>query len=227
MTTNNYRYYNNTIVTAILCLLCSLASLKAQIAPTIEISRSENNVEATLVEWPFPSKGWVLEYTSVYDSSEWLDFPIYISTGRLINNDADRWFADFTIGTNQVFLRLYDYFARLDQQTGILQTASGLRYEVISEGSGEKPNDSSTVTVHYEGKFTDGVVFDSSISRGTPAVFAVTGVIEGFAEGLKLMSPGAKYILYIPSDLAYGATGNPTIPPHTIILFDLELISFQ
>lgn len=104
-------------------------------------------------------------------------------------------------------------------------TASGLQYEVLTEGSGAKPASTDTVTVHYTGKLIDGTVFDSSVERGEPATFGVTQVIPGWVEALQLMSEGAKYRLYIPSQLAYGPQGAGPIGPNQTLIFDVELIS--
>lgn len=88
-------------------------------------------------------------------------------------------------------------------------TASGLQYEVINEGEGAMPGPEDQVTVHYHGTLIDGTVFDSSVSRGEPATFGVNQVIKGWTEALQLMNKGAKYRLYIPQDLAYGANPHP------------------
>ena len=104
-------------------------------------------------------------------------------------------------------------------------TASGLQYEVLTEGSGAKPASTDTVTVHYTGKLIDGTVFDSSVECGEPATFGVTQVIPGWVEALQLMSEGAKYRLYIPSQLAYGPQGAGPIGPNQTLIFDVELIS--
>lgn len=111
-------------------------------------------------------------------------------------------------------------------KTGVVSTASGLQYEIISEGEGAKPNASSKVTVHYHGTLIDGTVFDSSFERGQPATFGVNQVIKGWTEALQLMNKGAKYRLYIPQDLAYGATPHPggPIQPYMALIFDVELI---
>lgn len=102
---------------------------------------------------------------------------------------------------------------------------SGLQYEVIREGNGKQPKATDRVRCHYEGTLIDGTLFDSSIQRGEPAVFGVNQVIKGWVEALQLMSEGAKWKLYIPSDLAYGATGaGEMIPPHSTLIFEVELI---
>lgn len=105
-------------------------------------------------------------------------------------------------------------------------TASGLQYEVLSEGNGAKPSATDQVTVHYHGTLTNGTVFDSSVERGQPATFGLNQVIKGWTEGLQLMSKGAKYRFYIPQELAYGATPHPggPIEPYMTLVFDVELL---
>ncbi len=104
-------------------------------------------------------------------------------------------------------------------------TASGLQYEVLEEGSGATPSSSDQVTVHYTGKLIDGTVFDSSVERGAPATFGVTQVIPGWVEALQMMKEGAKWRLYIPSQLAYGPNGaGNIIGPNATLIFDVELI---
>ncbi len=110
----------------------------------------------------------------------------------------------------------------------IVTTPSGLQYEVIAEGSGKQPSDSDSVTVHYTGKLIDGTVFDSSVERGTPATFGVTQVIPGWVEALKMMKEGAKWRLFIPSNLAYGPQGaGNVIGPNATLIFDVELIKIN
>lgn len=111
------------------------------------------------------------------------------------------------------------------RQRGITVTESGLRYEVITEGSGQKPLQNDTVRVHYEGSFIDGTVFDSSYSRGHPEEFPLSQVIPGWSEGLRLMNVGGVYRLYIPSSLAYGAEGSGAIPPYAVLIFQVELLA--
>ena len=112
---------------------------------------------------------------------------------------------------------------------GIFSTESGLQYEIIKEGKGEKAGATDTVTVHYHGTLIDGTVFDSSKERGTPASFGVNQVIAGWTEALQLMSKGAKYRLYIPQELAYGANPHPggPIKPFSALIFDVELIEIK
>src|SRR5690606_19769195 len=111
---------------------------------------------------------------------------------------------------------------------GIFTTESGLQYEVIREGTGNKPSLTDTVTVHYKGQLSDGKVFDSSYDRGEPATFTLDRVIEGWQEGIQLMPQGAQYRIYIPYNLGYGERGaGQDIPPYSALIFDVELISVK
>ena len=121
--------------------------------------------------------------------------------------------------------------AFLDQNKGrkeVKTTASGLQYEVITEGSGETPKPTDQVTVNYRGTLPDGKVFDSSYDRGEPATFPVNGVIPGWVEALQLMKPGSKYKIYLPPALAYGESGaGGDIGPNQALVFEVELMSVQ
>lgn len=117
------------------------------------------------------------------------------------------------------------FLAENAKRAEVKTTESGLQYEVITEGTGDKPAASDTVVVHYTGTLIDGTVFDSSVERGTPATFGVTQVIPGWVEALQMMQVGAKWRLYIPSDLAYGPRGaGGAIGPNSTLIFDVELI---
>jgi len=114
------------------------------------------------------------------------------------------------------------------KKEGGQKTESGLAYKIIEPGAGEKPNDESTVEVHYHGTLLDGTVFDSSKDRGKPVEFPLNRVIKGWQEGLKLVAPGGKIKLVIPGDLAYGDQGAPPkIPGGATLVFDVELISIK
>ena len=107
---------------------------------------------------------------------------------------------------------------------GVTTTASGLKYIVLSVGTGSIPTVDSTVEVHYAGRLLDGTEFDSSIRRGVPAQFGVTQVIEGWVEVLQLMPEGSKWEVYIPSDLAYGEKGSGSIGKNQDLIFEIELL---
>ena len=111
------------------------------------------------------------------------------------------------------------------KREGVVTLPSGLQYEVITEGNvGRYAKATDQVQCHYEGTLIDGALFDSSIKRGQPATFGVNQVIPGWVEALQLMPEGAKWKLYIPSDLAYGAQGaGEMIPPHSTLVFEVEL----
>ena len=109
---------------------------------------------------------------------------------------------------------------------GVVTTASGLQYKIITKGTGEvSPKSTDQVKVHYKGTLLDGKVFDSSYDRNEPAVFPLNQVIKGWTEGLQLMHVGDKFQFFIPYDLAYGEMGRgATIPPATVLIFDVELL---
>ena len=109
---------------------------------------------------------------------------------------------------------------------GVVTLESGMQYEVLTSGSGATPGLNDKVTTHYTGTLIDGTVFDSSVERGQPASFPVSGVIKGWTEALQLMKEGDKWKLYIPYDLAYGDRGaGADIGPYSTLIFEIELIS--
>ena len=109
---------------------------------------------------------------------------------------------------------------------GVVTLESGMQYEVLTSGSGATPGLNDKVTTHYTGTLIDGTVFDSSVERGQPASFPVSGVIKGWTEALQLMKEGDKWKLYIPYDLAYGERGaGANIGPYSTLIFEIELIS--
>jgi FKBP-type peptidyl-prolyl cis-trans isomerase FklB len=142
--------------------------------------------------------------------------------GEYLNAANEARFADFkNAGT--------EFLAANAAKDGVTTLESGLQYEVITEGNGEKPGAESQVTVHYHGTLADGTVFDSSVARGEPTTFGVNQVIKGWTEALQLMPAGSKWKLFIPEDLAYGANPHPNGPikPFMALVFDVELISIN
>jgi len=119
------------------------------------------------------------------------------------------------------------FLAENSLKPSVITTGSGLQYEVISEGVGPKPIETDIVQVHYEGRLTDGTVFDSSYDRGVPAEFPLNMVIPGWTEGLQLMSVGSKYRLYVPSEIGYGSNDNGIIPPYSTLIFEVELLEIK
>jgi len=110
---------------------------------------------------------------------------------------------------------------------GVTTLPSGLQYKIIKQGTGAKPSATDKVTVHYHGTLIDGTVFDSTVERGQPIEFSVNGVIQGWIEALQLMPVGSKWMLFIPSELAYGENPRPggPIEPNMALIFEVELIS--
>ncbi len=121
------------------------------------------------------------------------------------------------------------FLAENKAKDGVVETETGLQYEVLVEGDGEKPESAeSEVTVHYEGKLLDGTVFDSSVARNEPASFPLNRVIKGWTEGVQLMSIGSKYRFFIPAELAYGPQGaGGQIGPNATLVFEVELLAIK
>jgi len=120
------------------------------------------------------------------------------------------------------------FFEENAKKEGVVTTESGLQYTVIKDGEGELPTANDNVTVHYHGTLLDGRVFDSSVQRNEPATFPVNAVIKGWQEALQLMKEGAKYLLFIPSQLAYGERGaGDVIGPNTPLVFEVELLKIN
>lgn len=119
-----------------------------------------------------------------------------------------------------------EFLAKNAKREGVVVLPSGLQYEVIEPGTGEKPDPGDRVKVHYHGTLIEGTVFDSSVERKQPASFGVEQVIPGWTEALQLMKEGAKWKLYIPSDLAYGLSPRPGGPigPNAVLIFEVELL---
>ena len=120
------------------------------------------------------------------------------------------------------------FLAENAKKEGVVVLESGLQYEVLTNGDGNRPGAEDHVKCHYHGTLIDGTVFDSSVQRGEPAVFPVNGVIQGWVEALQLMNEGSKWRLYVPSNLAYGPRGaGGVIGPNATLIFDVELIAIE
>lgn len=117
-----------------------------------------------------------------------------------------------------------EYLAKNASREGVTVTESGLQYEVLQAGEGPQPEATDTVKVHYKGTLLDGTEFDSSYSRGEPAVFPLNRVISGWTEGLQLMNAGAKFRFHIPANLAYGERATGKITPNSTLIFEVELL---
>ena len=121
-----------------------------------------------------------------------------------------------------------EFLAENGKRENVVTLPSGLQYEIIKQGTGEKPTAYNTVTCHYHGTTIKGEVFDSSVKRGQPASFPLNAVIKGWTEALQLMPTGSKWKLYIPPHLAYGNRGvSREIGPNSTLIFEVELISFK
>ncbi|WP_252108140.1 MULTISPECIES: FKBP-type peptidyl-prolyl cis-trans isomerase [unclassified Halomonas] len=120
-----------------------------------------------------------------------------------------------------------EYLAENAERDDVEVTESGLQYEVLESGDGESPGPEDTVEVNYEGMLLDGTVFDSSFERGESVTFQVNQVIEGWQEALQMMSVGDKWMIYIPSELAYGENGQGPIGPNEMLTFRVELLGIE
>jgi FKBP-type peptidyl-prolyl cis-trans isomerase FklB len=121
-----------------------------------------------------------------------------------------------------------DFLAVNKTKEGVVALESGLQYEVLTLGTGEKPKANNTVTCHYHGTLINGTIFDSSVQRGVPASFPLSAVIKGWTEGLQYMPTGSKFRFFIPPHLGYGSRQvSAQIGPNITLIFDVELISFK
>ena len=152
------------------------------------------------------------------------------NTPRISLDKANQILQEFMMGENdkEAIKNLEEgYVFLLDniQSKGVHETESGLQYKILSEGYGSFPSMDDVVKCHYHGTILNGTVFDSSMERGQAAIFPVNGVIQGWAEALQMMAVGAKWRLFIPSDLAYGQEGaGGLIGPNATLIFDVELL---
>lgn len=119
------------------------------------------------------------------------------------------------------------FLSEIRQKAGVVSTDTGLAYEIVQQGTGEKPKPTDTVKVHYTGTLVNGTVFDSSVQNGEPAEFQLNRVIPGWTEGLQHLQAGGKMKLYVPPQLAYGDQGAGQIPPSSTLIFDVELLEVK
>lgn len=179
-------------------------------------------------------KSMGIEDFSVEDFSQSVSDVLADKTPAMTNREAQELLNDYfqkkqkeeaekAIAEGEVFLEANG------KREGVTTTKSGLQYEVLTPGKGERsPKATDTVVCHYEGRLVSGKVFDSSYERNQPAEFGLNQVIPGWTEGLQLMSEGAKFRFYIPYLLGYGEQGaGPSIPPYSTLVFDVELISVK
>lgn len=137
-------------------------------------------------------------------------------------------FAQAVAANDERAIDSYDFLAANGQREGVITTESGLQYEVVAAGTGPLPAATDTVKVHYHGTLPDGTVFDSSVERGEPISFPLSGVIAGWTEGVQLMPAGSTFKLFVPSFLAYGDQGTlPKIPAHSALVFEVELLAIE
>ena len=139
------------------------------------------------------------------------------------------YFKDLQAEKFEMNKQVGEEFLRINKEKrGVVTLPSGLQYEVLKTGDGQKPGPNDKVRCHYHGTLIDGRVFDSSIERGQPAVFGVSQVIRGWTEALQLMNVRSKWRLFIPSDMAYGAHGaGEAIEPNMTLIFDVELLGIE
>ena len=155
------------------------------------------------------------------------------SEAKISNADAQKILQGYFTKQQEMKTKLAkeqgaNFLAENAQKEGVISLESGLQYEILKQGSGAKPTINDNVTTHYHGTLIDGTIFDSSVDRGQPATFPVSGVIKGWTEALQLMSVGSKWRLYVPYDLAYGERGaGANIGPFTTLIFEVELISIN
>jgi FKBP-type peptidyl-prolyl cis-trans isomerase FklB len=185
-------------------LLSDSLSLNARIVAKAMLDGENGNPEMTDEE----ARGFIMSFVTARQADQ-----------AAKKAEQDKILYKDWITENEAFL------TKNKEKSGVTVTPSGLQYEVIKMGTGNKPTKDNTVKVHYVGTLIDGTEFDSSVKRNEPAQFPVSGVIPGWVEGLQLMPVGSKFKLYIPQDLAYGSTqAGDQIKPYSTLIFEVELL---
>ncbi|WCL82025.1 FKBP-type peptidyl-prolyl cis-trans isomerase [Saprospira sp. CCB-QB6] len=141
---------------------------------------------------------------------------------RIVNTTYQKMLAEMAQKAKEQEKAFFEKNAKKNEK--IISLPSGIQYEVLKEGKGPKPTITDKVRTHYHGTLLDGSVFDSSVDRGEPAEFPIQGVIKGWQEVVPMMGTGAKWRVYIPSALAYGAQKRKKIPANSILIFEIELL---
>ena len=155
------------------------------------------------------------------------DSLIFATLNDLSQNVQKQRAVKDSIAAEAAFKVQKEFLDKNKTNEGIVETESGLQYKILKEGKGEKPSDSSIVSVHYKGTLLDGTVFDSSYDRGEPLNFPLTRVIPGWQEMLKLMNVGSKVQAWIPSKIGYGSANLGKIPSNSLLVFEMELLEIK
>jgi FKBP-type peptidyl-prolyl cis-trans isomerase len=229
---------NKAITTLIIAIVAFAAGYFLNSAIGGERIQSESQVK---LDNQWDSLSYFIGLSIGYQTAEMFDDlqPSLVGSGiNTIINDSSKYDAQMAqMIAMQLQQSVFDNKARADaeegvkfleengRRDGVFVTESGLQYEPLSEGDGPMPTDTSVVEVHYHGTFIDGKVFDTTRDDGEPATFGLNQVIKGWTEGIQLMSVGSKYKFYVPSDLAYGPRGRSGIPPNSVLIFEVELLS--
>ena len=211
----------------IVCLTVGLFTLNAQNLNTEmdKVSYSLGvNIASSLKQqgWDLDSKVLAQAFSDVLEGKE---LQISEEEGNVILQAYQQKLMNKAVEENSKSGKIF--LEENAKKNDVTTTSTGLQYKVLEKGSGPSPKVTDKVEVHYHGTLIDGTVFDSSVDRGEPITFPVNGVIPGWVEALQLMSPGAKYQLFIPSELAYGDRGQGKIGPNSTLIFEVELISIE